>query len=73
MALQKLEGRRRGRMGGFVRLEALLVARVLLADGALDCGREDDEGVDFRGNEGRFEITMILVVDRVFVFLLWAP
>ena len=40
-------------MGGFVRLEALLVARVLLADGALDCGREDDEGVDFRGDEGR--------------------
>jgi hypothetical protein len=38
-------------MGGFVGLEALLVARVFLADGALGCGREDDEGVDFRGDE----------------------
>ena len=38
-------------MGGFVGLRALLVARVFLADGALGCGREDDEGVDFRGDE----------------------
>ena len=40
-------------MGGFVGLEALLVAHVLLTDGALGCGREDDGGVDFRGDEGR--------------------
>jgi hypothetical protein len=44
-------GRRR-KIGGFVGLEALLVARAFLADGALGCGREDDEGVDFRGDEG---------------------
>ena len=37
------------RIGGFVGLEALLVACMLLADGALGYGWEDDEGVDFRG------------------------
>ena len=44
-------GRRR-KIGGFVGLEALLVVRVFLAGGALGCVREDDEGVDFRGDEG---------------------
>lgn len=34
-------------MGAFVGLEALLVARVFLVDGRW----EDDEGVDFRGDE----------------------
>lgn len=43
-------------MGGFVGLEALFVACVFLADGALGCGWEDNEGVDFRGmRAGRHE------------------